>query len=262
MDYSISLTVTEDILKPPEAKRVGDYWVRGLTIYYELPYPFKCKFAVSNLDHIFVTPGMLKLPTFLKYHNIDWLRQQLQQVKCVEQGALLLHGAAWKKDGVGYLAVGFMNSGKTTRVLREMCPPGGFTIPRAEAFCSDENVILDSNGILLPVARPSSVNRGQIRYFGLPLGLRAKIGLLGAEIRSRLFPIFEPNIWIDLPYRREAFKLDKLIYLSPGNGKSLRLLTDNEFPFYTNPVLQTYAYATGWDNGNGSKYWQINYKRR
>jgi hypothetical protein len=236
MDYEISLTVEKDI--EVKGKRVGEYFVDGNTIYYSIPYPFPCKFKIINLEHIVVTPMMLKLPTFLKWHNIDWLRQQLMQVKCVRQGAVLLHGAAWKKYGVGYLAVGFANSGKTTMILRE-CSVGAL-------YCSDENVIVNSDGLLLPVERPSFVNRWHTRQFDLTLTLRQKIALIMAEIKA-LCPLFEPNIWVELPWERRKFKLDKIIWLTPGKGTSLLTLTNNEFPFYSNPVLQTYAYATGWN---------------
>ena len=249
MDTAITLTVQKDI-KKPIGERVGDYLVADRTIYYELPYPFPCKFAVHDLKEIVVTPAMLKLPTFLKWHNIDWLRQQLQQVRCVGNGAVLLHGAAWQADDVGYLAVGFCNSGKTTTILKEM-----IQWTKCPKFCADENVIVDSNRVLWPVKRHTSVNRGQIEDYYLSIGLRAKNGLFWAEMRHKVLPIFEPNIWIDLPYEQESFKLDKIIYLTAGNGKSLQLLTDNEFPFYTNPVLQSYAYATGWDlEGVYAKY--------
>lgn len=260
MDYGIDLTVVKDIKKLPGMKPIGDYWIGKGVIYNEQPYPFPCKFAVYDLRRIFVTPMMLKLPTFLKYHNIDWLRQQLMQVKCIENGAVLLHGAAWKKGGVGYLAVGFPNSGKTTRILREMarCSAG-------DGFCSDENVIIDSSLVMHPVIRRSFVNRWHVNSFHIPLTLFQRLRLRMAEMRSVL-PLFEPNIWIDLPcaysdyYKWEAksFKLDKLIYLTEGQGKSLLTLTNNEFPFYTNPALQSYSYATGWDlDGMFAKYKEL-----
>lgn len=234
MDYRVSLDVVQDI--EVTGKRVGDYWYdkSTATIYYQLPYPFPCKFAVRALRHVYVTPWMLRLPTFLKYHNIDWLVQQLMQVMCVDNNAVLLHGSAWKKDGVGHLAVGFANSGKTYRVLKE--------VREGAEFCSDENVIV-KDGIMYPIRRQSSVSW----YHKVPLTMKQKARLCVATVKAKLFPIFEPNIFVNLPYDRSFFRLDKLIYLTEGSKSSLALLTDNEFPFYTNPVLQTYAYASGWD---------------
>ena len=236
MDLGISLTVVKDI--KVRGKRVGDYFIDGMDLYYNLPYPFPCKFKVSDFKHITVTPFMLKLPYFLKYHNIDQLRQQLMQIKCVQKDCVLLHGAAWKKAGEGFLCVGFPNSGKTTKVLKE--------VVRGASFCSDENIVIDKNGMMFPVARQSSLYRELIKMAGLSLTLNQKIALVGAELRAKISPLFEPNIFLDLPYDRHSFKLDKIIYLTEG-VKSLALLTDNEFPFYTNPVIQTFAYATGFD---------------
>ena len=241
MDYKIGLEIVKNI--ECKGKKVGDYFYDKYndTISFSLPYPFICKFAVVGLDKILVTPAMLKLPTFLKYHNIDWLRQQLMQLKLIQQDKLLLHGSAWfGKNNQGYLAVGFPDSGKTTRVLKEVVNKGA-------KYCSDENVIVDNNLWCYPIERKTSLSYWLAKQVNYPLTFRQRIEYVIARVKHKLCPLFEPNIWVDLPYKRYDFKLHNLIYLTEGKGKSLLTLTNNEFPFYTNPVIQSYAYATGMD---------------
>lgn len=240
MDYGITLETVKDI--ECKGRRVGDYLYdeKADTIYYHLPYPFPCKFAVKGLREITVTPWMLRLPIFLKYHNIDWLRQQLMQVRCVQNDAVLLHGAAWIKDNKGYLAVGFAKSGKTTRVLNEVRKEAAF-------FIADENIIVTKEKMIIPVKRKTSLSWHLAKQFDYPLTFSNRLDFVFKRLRAKLVPIFEPNIWVDLPFNRHSFALDTLIFLTEGKNKSLALLTDVEFPFFTNPVIQTYAYATGWD---------------
>jgi len=240
MDYKIGLEIVKNI--ECKGKKVGDYYYdeETDTLSFSLPYPFPCKFAVVGLEKIIVTPMMLRLPTFLKYHNIDWLRQQLFQIKLIKDDKLLLHGSAWKLDGEGYLAVGFPDSGKTTSAL--------FAVERSNAeFCADENVIINMRMDMIPVYRKTSLSYWLAKQIKYPLSIKQRLQYLVACTKHKLCPLFEPNIWVDLPYARHWFKLDKLIYLNEGKGRSLLLLTDNEFPFYVNPVIQTYAYASGWD---------------
>jgi hypothetical protein len=146
---------------------------------------------------------------------------------------LLVHGAAWKRD-VGYLAVGFPNSGKTTTALTAMQS-------RIAEFCSDENVIINADTLeMTPVDRKSFLTRAQFKLAGLPTPARLWL----AELKAKLCPaLFESGVYTKLPYERRSFKLEKIIYLSGG---TLDLMTDYEFPFFTNPVLLTYA-TTGWD---------------
>lgn len=250
MDCEITLKVQKDI--ECKGRRVGDYLYEEATdtIYYSLPYFFPCKFAVKELRQITATPWMLRLPAFLKYHNIDWLRQQLMQIKCVQNDSVLLHGAAWIKDEKGYLAVGFANSGKTVRVLAEL--KGG------ALFIADENVIVSKEKRIRPVWRRTSLNWYVARQVDYPLTFRNKLDFIFKRIRAKILPIFEPNIWVDLPYPKHSWTLDRLIFLTEGKNKSLALLTDIEFPFYTNPVLQAYSYATGWDlDGAYKRYREI-----
>uniref|UniRef100_A0A6M3KTU5 Uncharacterized protein n=1 Tax=viral metagenome TaxID=1070528 RepID=A0A6M3KTU5_9ZZZZ len=246
-DYAITLKVRNDIAC--KGRGIGDYLFDYETdsISFELPYPFPCKLLVKSLQEIVVTPTMLYLPSFLKYHNIDFLRQQLMQIRCIENNSVLLHGSAWKKKGVGYLAVGFPNSGKTTRVLREM--------QEGAEFCSDENVILTKDREIIPVIRKTSLSAYLAKQVNYDLTLSQRIGFIVARLKHTICPIFEPNIWVDLPYERHSFKLDKIIFLNHGMGQSLLTLTDNEFPFITNPILQAYSFATGWDlQGVYNKY--------
>jgi len=232
-----------DIVKNFECKgeRVGDYLYdkKTDTISYDLKYPFPCKFKVQGLQHITVTPMMKRLPSFLKYHNIDWLEQQLMQVNLIKKDKVLIHGAAWQKNGKGYLAVGFPNSGKTTRIVKEMAD--------GAKFCSDENVILYPGGFISYVIRASCVDYRLINTYGIKIKKKAQIALYGKRFLSKFIPFIEPAVWIDLPYRRYNFHLDELIFFNNAKGKDLLLLTDNEFPWYTNPVIQAYAYATGFD---------------
>jgi len=249
MAIEISLKVQKNI--KCKGRQVGDYIYDDLTdtIYFDLPYFFPCKFAVKSLSEITATPAMVKMWTFLKYHNLDWLRQQLSQIKYIQNDSVLLHGAAWEKYGKGHLAVGFANSGKTTIVLRKLAD--------GAKYCSDENVVI-KNGIMYPISRKTSLNPWIAKEINYPLTLKQKIEFSIAKIKSKICPIFEPNIWVDLPYERHAIKLDYLHYLTEGKGQSLLTLTNNEFPFYTNPVIQSYAYASGFDlEGIYAKYKRI-----
>jgi len=236
MVSEVKLIIQNDF--PIHGKQVGDYFYDELTdtIAYQLPYFFPCKFAIKRLHTIIVTPAMMKLPYFLKYHNIDQLRQCIHQIHCIAEDEVLLHGSVWKKDGKGFLAVGFPNSGKTTSALK--------AVADGAIFCADENVIL-ADGIAYPVARRTSLSPWLADLISYPLTDKQELAFFFAKLRAKLFPIFEPNIWVDLPYERFAVKIDEIIYLTDGKQKSLRLLTDNEFPWFTNPLIQTYAYAVG-----------------
>lgn len=262
MDYGIPIIVQRNI--EVKGTRIGDYTYdkESDTIFYSLPYPFPCALAVKSLKEICVTPMMLRLPSFLKYHNIDWLRQQLMQICCVEHDAILIHGAAWSEGNIGYLACGFPNSGKTTIVIRRM-----INSSKEVLFCSDENVIIQQIDFkfgpcktmffMFPIKRKSCLTRKQLKNVDIYLSLAQRFRLKLREMLSKILPLFEPNIYVDLPYERHGFDLAKIIYLSPG-ADSLALLTDNEFPFFTNPVIQTYAYATGWDlDGVYKKYREL-----
>ncbi len=249
-DLKVTLAVRNDIAC--KGKRVGDYLYDYETdsISFELPYPFPCKLLIKSLQQIVVTPTMLYLPSFLKYHNIEFIRQQLMQIQCIKNDTVLIHGSAWKKNGIGYLAVGFPNSGKTTRVLKEM--------QEGAEFCADENVILTKDKDIIPVIRKTSLSPYLAKEVNYNLTFSQKIGFVVARLKHTICPIFEPNIWVDLPYERKSFKLDKIIYLNQGIGQSLLTLTDNEFPFITNPVLQTYSFACGFNlQGVYEKYKQL-----
>lgn len=249
MELETTLTIQKDICIG--GSRVGDYTFNEKedTLYYELPYLFPCKMSVKSLKHITVTPMMLRLPSFLTYHNVSQLRQQLLQIQCIHQDALLIHGSAWKKDEIGVLAVGFPNSGKTTSVLT--------AVSEGAIFCSDENVII-ANRRAFPVVRKTALSRWLAQRVNYPLSTQEQIRMILAEIRSMFLPIFEPMIWVDLPYEREAILIDQILYLTDGKNRSLQILTDNEFPFFTNPVIQTYAYATGWNlQGTYDRYREL-----
>jgi len=238
MGYVVPLTVVSNI--KCVGRRVGDYLYdkHSDTIFYQLDYPFPCKFAVKSLKHIYVTPMMNKMWSFLKYHNIDWLQKQLTQINCVEDDCLLIHGAAWEENGEGVLAVGFPNSGKTTIVLEK--------VSQGAKFCSDELVIIDRTLTATPLLANTSLSWHTAKKINYPLTFSQKLDFVFTKLRAKMFPIFEPNIWVELPYKRKRIKIDKIIYLTEGVN-SLAILTDNEYPFYTNPVVQSYAYATGWD---------------
>jgi hypothetical protein len=236
--YEIELKVLRDI--KISGDRIGDYWYDKDTdtLSFQLPYPVACKLSVEKLRRISVTPAMNRLPYFLKYHNVDQLRQQLMQIQCVMNNAVLLHAAAWHKDGEGTLAVGFPNSGKTTAAL--------MAVKHGAMFCADENVIV-KDGIAYPVKRSTSMSWWLAEKVSYPLSVKQTVAFFLSQLRSLVVPIFEPNIWVDLPYERKPVYLTKITYLTPGENQSLRILTDNEFPFFTHPLIQTYAYATGFN---------------
>lgn len=237
MVSGIDLIIQSDF--PIFGTKVGDYFYdkERFTISFELPYFFPCKFKVIRLRKIVATPMMLRLPHFLKYHDINNLRQQLHQIKCITNRAVLLHGSAWEEKGVGTLAVGFPNSGKTTLVIDK--------VRDGAKYCADENVIV-KDGIAFPVARQTSLAPWNADK--LPNGFltnKQRVLFVLAKLRAKVFPIFEPNIWVDLPYPQYAIKVNKIKFLTEGLNQRLRILTDNEFPWFTNPLIQTYAYATG-----------------
>jgi hypothetical protein len=237
-----------------KGKRIGDYLYDedSDTIYFSLPYPFPCKLAVRELTSVFVTEAMFRLPYFLIYHNIDQLCQQLSQIELIREGKVLLHAAAWQEyDGNGCIAVGLPNSGKTTTAMTK--------IKQGAKFCADENVIVDSKTMVVsPVRRYTSLSPILAEIIQYPLTRSQRIKFAMAKARAKLLPVFEPNIWVDLPYPRHSFQLDNIIYLTKGKNQSLLLLTDNEFPFLTNPLIQAYAYASGFDlQGIYDKYKEI-----
>lgn len=238
MESVIELGVQSDFLIT--GNKIGDYYYNEVTdtIAYDLPYFFPCKFKVRKLKRIIVTPAMKALPGFLKYHNIAFLTHHLRQLDCIRQGALLVHGAVWKQQNLGCLAVGFPNSGKTSLSLSR--------VSDGAVFCSDEQVII-KDGIAYPVAGRTSLSPWVANHVHYPLSRKQKIDFMFKKARAKVLPIFEPNIWVDLPYKREPVKIERIIWLTPGKKKSLALLLDNEFPWFTDPVIQTYSYATGLD---------------
>ena len=121
-----------------------------------------------------------------------------------------------------------------------------------------DEIVGNEHAIAIPVLRRTSLNPWIAKEIDYPLTPAQKTEFLIAKIKAKLVPIFEPNIWVWLPYQQYTVSLHEIMYLTKGRNRSLRILTDNEFPWFTNPVIQTYAYATGMDlDGLYKSYTQL-----
>jgi hypothetical protein len=79
-----------------------------------------------------------------------------------------------------------------------------------------------------------------------------KMRLATNTFRARLFPaLFEAVIWKDTPTTKKNCRINSIEYGSTGqeirDPNKVILLTENEFPFMSNPMLEAYAYISGFD---------------
>ena len=99
-----------------QAERIGEFYYnrKENSIYFEMPYPLPVKLKITNWDYVEVTHGFRNLPTILTGGiNEDFVCKDLEVIKHLQQGQLLLHGSCVTKGEEGLLIVGFPQTGKT-----------------------------------------------------------------------------------------------------------------------------------------------------
>ncbi len=117
----------------------------------------------------------------LKFHTVDALFQRLTSdidaaIAQFSRQSLFLHSGVVVYEGIAILLPGKSGSGKTTIVLE--------AILRGGTYYSDEYALVESDGTILPFARPLSVkhDHDSVKRRVNPSSLGAKIGQAGLRI--------------------------------------------------------------------------------
>jgi hypothetical protein len=216
------------------------------SMFFSLDYPFPVQLKVTKLNKIEVTPGFLRLPTILRGGiNIDILCRELDLIKFIQKGKLMLHASCVSDGEKGTLIVGFPQAGKTYNTYKSVSE--GFEL------VSEEYTII-KNGVASaykPLCR-SCLSAKTIKDSRIILTKKEKLSLFLNTIRAKLMPfMFESVIWLDLPVSGRSAKVENIVYGSSTelirDPKKLILLTENEFPFMGEYLLEAYAYITGFD---------------
>lgn len=234
-----------DISNAGNGCHVGQYiYFKDIdAIYYKAPYPFPVEIMVSEgLSKVQVTPAFVKMPFILKgWINLDILLREIELIKLVLNGKLLLHASCVNNT----LIVGFPNSGKTYKTY-SMIKAGGTLI-------SEEYTVIDGlRAMPYKFITRSCFSNRTVKDCGIKLNLWERIKLWINTIRAKLMPfMFEDVIWKELKASGKIHQVLEIVYGSTGshltNWKQLAILTENEFPFMANDLLQAYAIATGFD---------------
>ena len=242
-------------------RRIGDflYNQNDDALYFELPYPFKVQLLVSGIASgntlIQATPAFIHLPTVLRGGiNFMYLVREIILLKLIDQGYIFLHSACLQRGNNGLVFSAFANTGKT--YLSFSLVKSGFA-----RLLSDEYAIVHRNAKAYSFFGISALAPKTIKAFRIPINLSEKIWMGFCQLRARLLPfLFEPVIWVpstrvfSQAERAEETSLSYIIFLERGKDKlipiskqetieKLILLSENEFPFSSNYLLQVYSYV-------------------
>ncbi|MFA5357163.1 MAG: hypothetical protein WC301_07195 [Candidatus Omnitrophota bacterium] len=160
--------------------------------------------------------------------------------------------------GKGILFLAFPNTGKT--YLSFGMVRAGFA-----RLLSDEYVLAGEGKDAKAFFGMSALSPYSVRELDIRLTLKEKVWMFFCKARSFLLPfLFEPVIWINTTrifpgeQRKDSTAINYLFFLERAvnsNGglkqidkkeavKRLIILTENEFPFLSNSLLQTYSCAS------------------
>ena len=244
MDYVIK----EKISTNKDCTKIGEflYSKNENSIYFELPYPFRVQLKIVDWHKVYCTPGFKRLFTILRGNiNIDLLCRELDLIKYVQEDKLLLHASCIAENGIGKLRVGFPNSGKTYETYRSVAD--GYDL------ISEEYTVIYKRmaSAYKPKCR-SCLSAKTIGIGGFKLTNKENLLLKMTTLRSKLMPfMFEAAIWKDIAVKGTSSIVDSIVYGSTNdcieNYKDLILLTENEFPFMGEYILEAYAMASRFD---------------
>lgn len=242
MDYRI---VDRIHINKDECEKIGAflYHRKKDGLYFESPWPFPVQLYIGGgLNHCLVTPMFIKLPFILKgWINLDILLREIELLKLVAQGKILMHASCVDNT----LVVGLPNAGKTYQTY-SMVRDGGKLI-------SEEYTIISGTTAspYKPVMR-TCFSRKTIEHCRIKICWKERIALWLAEIRAWLMPfMFEGAIWKNIPASGDTAEIKKIVYGSTGrevkDWREFAILCENEFPFMSSEFLQAYAIASGLD---------------
>ncbi len=249
MEYK---TVSKINIDRSKCQRIGEFLYEPNTdaMFFELPYPFPVQLLVSEgLSKIEVTPGFLRLPTILRGNiNIDILCREIDVLKLILMDKLLLHASCVS----GCLIVGFPQAGKTYNTYK--------SISEGAELISEEYTIIEKDPAKLYTYKASAYRKKArsclslktITDCKLSLTMREEIQLFLNTCRAKLMPfMFESVIWKDIPVSGKTAQITHIVYGSSTSEikdyRQLILLTENEFPYMSEYILECYAFITGLD---------------
>jgi hypothetical protein len=242
MDYEIVKRISID---KSRCTKIGPYLYDKIkdAIYWEGAYPFPVQIMLSDgLSKCQVTPFFTKLPYFLRAGiQLDLLMREIDLMKLVLTGSLMLHASCVDHT----LIVGYPNSGKTYQTYL-LAKHGGKIV-------SEECTLIQKNKAF-PYKKTikSCFSARTIKDCGIKLNFKERLNLWYNTVRAKLVPfIFEAVTWKTMEVSGEGSRVRKIIYGSTGeemkDPRQLMILTDNEFPFAANEMLQAYALTSGLD---------------
>lgn len=230
-------------------RRIGEflYDEQEDSIFFDLPHLFPCQLKITAWDKVEVTPWFNKLPTVLRGHvNSDFICKNLLAMECINSDKILIHGSCVDWGHKAHLFVGFPQSGKTysTYTARN----------KGAKLISEEHTIVDAS---TATAHPykkitrSCFSADTLHAAEMEISTKEEVELYLKTIRAKLLPfLYEAVIWKNIEVSGDLAKVDKILYGSTTeevNYRELTILTENEYPFFTEPILQAYAYAKGID---------------
>lgn len=241
------LSVIPKISTNKDCIKIGDFLYSKTedSIFLELPYPFKVQLKITELWRVEVTPGFLKLPSILRGGiNFDLLCRELELINYIQSDKLLLH-ASCVGNNSGTLIVGFPQSGKTYNTFKSVME--GFPLVSEEY-----TLIYKDLAFPYKLKCRSCLSRRTIKDCGFPLTLKESVSLSLNTIRAKILPfLFEAVIWKDFPVSGKTARVDCIVYGSSNklikDPKQLILLTENEFPFMSESILEAYSFVSGFD---------------
>jgi hypothetical protein len=216
------------------------------SIAFDGPWLFPVQLKITDWKKIQITPAFRILPTILRgFLNPDIICRELNLIELVQQNKLLLHASCVKLNNKGILNMGFPNSGKTYETYYSLSV-GGLLI-------SEEYTIID-NGIAYPyrsIVR-SCLSKITIEDCKIKTTLLERSQLFLNTIRAKLIPfLFEPVIWKEFLVSGKSTQINEIRIkgqtIEDNLYEKLVLLTENEFPFMSEYILEAYAFMNGFN---------------
>lgn len=231
-----------------DCTRIGEYLYSKSenSIFFELTYPFKVQLKITDWWKVEYTPGFKWLWTILRGGiNLDILCRELDLIRYIQEDKLMLHASCVSGFNSCSLIVGFPNAGKTYNTFK--------SVSEGCDLISEEYTIVHK-GVASAYKDQcrSCLSAKTIKACGFKTTLKQKIELFLNTIRAKLMPfLFEAVIWQNFDVSGKSAKINQIVYGSSDtlikDAKKLMLLTENEFPFMGEAILEAYAFASGFD---------------
>ena len=260
MELSIKKTIP---INRNDCVKIGEFLYNRKedSIFFELPFPFPLQLKLTHhrFEHthqttwlVEATPAFMKLPTIMRGHiNINILCRELDVLEYLQQGKLMLHASCYEHTDHGELRggilnVGFQNTGKTYNTYR--------AVAAGASLISEEYTIIDEEFRACPYKEMvrSCLSKKTLDDCSIGMEPIEYIWLFFKTILAKLMPfMFEAAIWKDFPVSEIIAQVKEVrMYNKPIKEKlyeKLVLLTENEFPFMAEDILQAYAFASGYN---------------